>query len=82
MKICALTTKDNPYDYFKNPDEWASYEAFTGNRVYRALGNCTYTSSDISYEENAREVERSIDDIIKNDIIGVFKKVSTEVPDP
>lgn len=82
MKICALTTKDNPYNYFKNPDEWASYEAFTGSRVYSALGRCAYTSSDISYEENAREVERAIDDIIKNDPVGIFVKVTTEVDDP
>lgn len=82
MRICALTTKDNPNDYFKNPDEWASYEAFTGCRVYTALGDHAYTSSDISYEANAREVERAIDDIIKNDPIGVFVKITTEVPDP
>ena len=82
MRICALTTKDNPYDYFKKPDEWASYESFTGGRVYSALGDHVFTSSDISYEENAREVERAIDDIIKNDPIGVFVKVTTEVPDP
>lgn len=82
MRICALTTKDNPFDYFKKPDEWASYETLTGGRVYRALGNSVYTSSDISYEENAREVERAIDDIIRHDPLGIFVKVTTEVPDP
>lgn len=82
MKICALTTKDNPNDYFTNPDEWASYETLTGGRVYRMLGSCAYTSSDISYEENAREVERAIDDIIKHDPLGVYVKVTKEVPDP
>lgn len=82
MKICALTTKDNPYDYFKYPDEWASYEAFTGNRVYSMLGRCAFTSSDISYEENAKEVERAIDDIIRNDPVGIYMKVTQEVPDP
>lgn len=82
MRICALTTKDNPYDYFKYPDEWTSYEVLTGSRVYNMLGRFAYTSGDISYEENAREVERAIDDIIKNDPVGVFVKVTTLVPDP
>ena len=77
MRICALTTKDNPNDYFKKPDEWASYEALTGGRVYSALGDHAYTSSDISYE-----VERAIDDIIRNDPIGEFVKITMEVPDP
>ena len=82
MRICALTTKDNPYDYFKKPDEWASYESLTGGRVYSALGRHVFTSRDISYEENAREVERAINDIIRNDPIGEFVKVTMEVPDP
>ncbi len=82
MKICALTTKDNKNDYFKNPDEWQAWELLTGGRTYRAMGDHAYTSSDISYEENAREVERAIDEIIKNDVTGEFKKVCIEVPDP
>lgn len=82
MKICALTTKDNKWDYFKQPDEWASYDAITGYRATSMMGRFAHTSSDISYEENAREVERAIDDIIKYDVVGVFKKVFIEVPDP
>ena len=82
MKICALTTKDNPNDYFKNFDEWYSYEVLTGGRVLSALGDTVYTSDALSYEENAREVERAIGDIIDNDLIGMYKKVSIEVPDP
>lgn len=82
MKICALTTKDNKHDYFKEPDEWASHEAATGNRATRMMGRFAYTSSDISYEENAKEVERAIDEIIKYDPLGIFVKVTTEVPDP
>lgn len=82
LKICALTTKDNKWDYFKNSDEWLAYEQFTGGRVLSALGDNVFTSDALSYEENAREVERAIDDIIKNDVVGEFVKVSMEVPDP
>lgn len=82
MKICALTTKDNPWDYFKNPDEWYGYEVLTGGRVLSALGDTVFTSDALSYEENAREVERAIDDICQNDLVGIFIKVSKEVPNP
>ena len=82
MKIAALTTVDNPYDYFKNPDEWSAYETMTGGRVYNMLGKFVYTSDALSYRENAKEVERAIDEIIKYDVVGQFKKVSTDVPDP
>ena len=82
LKICALTTKDNPNDYFKDFDQWYSYEVLTGGRVLSALGDRVFTSESLSYEENAREVERAIDDILKNDSVGVFVKISKEVPDP
>lgn len=82
MKICALTTTDNPWNYFKQPDEWYGYEVLTGGRVLSALGDNVYTSDALSYEENAREVERAIDTIISNDPVGIYVKVSTEVPNP
>ena len=82
LKICALTTKDNKYDYFKQPDEWLAYEQLTGGRVLSALGDNVFTSDALSYEENAREVERAIDNIIRKDPLGEYVKVSIEVPDP
>lgn len=82
MKICALTTTDNPYDYFEQPDEWESYERLTGSRTYNMMGQFAYTSGSLSYNQNAKEVERAIDEIIKYDPLAIFKKVSKEVPDP
>ena len=81
MKICGLTTKDNPWDYFKQHDEWEAHENRTGMRATSALGRMAFTSGDLSNEENAREIERAIDDIIFYDPLGIFVKVSKEVPD-
>lgn len=75
MRICALTTVDNPYDYFKNPDEWQAYENITGCRAQKMMGRFAFTSDSLSYEQNAKEVERAIDDILKYDYVGEFKKV-------
>ncbi len=80
MRICALTTTDNPNDYFTHNDEWWSFEMLTGARTIRAMGDYAYTSTEISNAENAKEVERAIDEIIKHDPIGEFKKVFIEVP--
>lgn len=80
MRICALTTTDNPNDYFTHNDEWWSFEMLTGARTIRAMGDHAYTSTEISNAENAKEVERAIDEIIKHDPIGEFKKVFIEVP--
>jgi len=82
MRVCALTTVDNPYDYFKNPDEWEAYEKLTGSRVYRALGEVAKSSPNLSSKETAIEVERAIDEIILNyDPLLQFKKLVTEVED-
>lgn len=75
MRICALTTVDNPYDYFKQPDEWQAWENITGCRAQKMMGRFAYTSDSLSYEQNAKEVERAIDDILKYDFVGEFKKV-------
>lgn len=75
MTICALTTKDNPYNYFTQTDEWESYENSTGCRVLNMLGQFVFNSSSLSFEENAKEIERAIDEIIKYDSVGIFKKV-------
>lgn len=82
MILCALTTVDNPYDYFEQTDEWEAYENFTGGRVYKMMGEFAYTSESLSYAENAKAIERAVDDIVKYDMIGIFKKVTKEVPDP
>jgi len=81
MKVYALTTKDNPYNYFKNPDEWEAYENLTGRRVFRALGVYSRSSSHLSVAEYNKEVERTIDAIIDEDPIGIYMKIETEVED-
>lgn len=77
MKVCALTTVDNPYSYFNNRDEWEAYENATGMRATSMLGRFAFTSNQLSVQENEAEIERAIDEIIKYDPLGVFAKETT-----
>ena len=79
MKIYALTTKDNPYSYFKEKDEWEAYENATGCRATSMLGRFVFTSDQLSVEENEAEVERAIDEIIKYDPTHMFIKETSEI---
>jgi hypothetical protein len=79
MKIYALTTRDNPYSYFKEKDEWEAYENLTGNRALTMLGRFAYTSDQLSVEENEKEIERAIDEIIKYDPTNTFIKETGEI---
>ncbi len=79
MKMSALTTRDNPYSYFDEQEEWEAYENFTGNRATRMIGRFAFTSDSLSVEENQLEIDRAIDEIIKYDPLNVFLKETKEV---
>lgn len=68
---CALTTIDNPYDPFDQFTEWMLYDEEKGYHSTSYLGRIARTSD----EENDKEIERAIDEIIKYDFRNIYKKV-------
>lgn len=76
MARCALTTIDNPFDPFTQPDAWYRFDEGKGYHSCAYLARIARTSDQLSDEENDREVERAIDDIIKYDPLGIYKKVT------
>ena len=79
MRVCALTTFDNPYDPFDNISSWYNYDQEKGYCSCAYLARIARTSSQLSDEENARETERAIDEIIKYDFRNIYKKVTREI---
>ena len=75
MTICALTTVDNPYDPFDQFEEWYNFDIDKGYNSCAYLDRIAHTSEQMSDEENAKETERAIDEIIKYDFLNVYKKV-------
>lgn len=71
---CALTTIDNPFDPFKQFDEWFMFDEEKGYHSTSYLGRIARTSDQLSDEENRMEVERAIDEIIKYDFMGIYRK--------
>lgn len=72
---CALTTIDNPYDPFEQFTQWFLFDEEKGYHSTSYLGRVARTSDQLSEEENDKEIERAIDEIIKYDIAGIYKKV-------
>lgn len=79
MQSCALTTLDNPFDPFEQFDEWFLFDVEKGYNSCAYLARIARTSDQLSEEENAREIERAIDEIIQYDFMGIYKKVKREV---
>jgi len=83
MARCALTTIDNPYDPFTQFDAWYQYDEGRGYHSCAYLARIAHTSDQLSGAENEQEVERAIDDIVKYNPLGIYKKIkTTEQMDP
>jgi hypothetical protein len=74
-----LTTFDNPFDPFEQFDSWYMFDMDKGYGSCSYLSRVANTSDAMSDEENAAEIERAIDSIIKYDFMNRYKKVKREV---
>ncbi len=70
-----LTTIDNPFDPFEDFNEWFLFDVEKGYNSSELLGRIAKTSDALSEQENEEEIERAIDDIIKYDLLDIYKKV-------
>ena len=78
MTKTMLTTKDNPFDPFDQFDSWYRFDMDKGYCSCSYLARIARTSDQLTDEENNKEVERAIDEIIKYDFMNIYKKVKEE----
>ena len=74
-----LTTTDNPFDPFKEFDNWLQFDIEKGYYSCSYLARIAKTSDLLSDYENDLEIERAIDEIIALDFLNIYKKVSTTI---
>lgn len=85
MDEFALSTFDNPFDPFEQFDAWYRFDLDRA-RQYESKDCCSYldriakTSDQLSEEENNKEIERAIDEIIKYDFTNTYIKVKRKAP--
>lgn len=77
-----LTTIDNPFDPFTQWDHWKRYDEDKKYYTCNYLARIAKTSDDLSDEENNKEIESAINEIVSFNIIGLYKKVYEKSPDP
>lgn len=76
---CMLTTFDNPFNPFEDFTSWFMFDIEKGYYTCSMLGRIVNLQEDFSQKEENEEVERAIDEIIKNDFLNMYKKVTREV---
>lgn len=73
--VAMLTTIDNPFDPFTQWEEWYAFDEQAGHHTCSYLGRVTRSSNDLSDDERDRAVEDAIDEIIRVNGLGMYKKV-------
>ena len=78
MNEVMLTTIDNPYNPFTQFDDWFAFDELKGYHTCAYLARIAKTSDDLSEADEALAIELAIDEIVKENILGIYKKVRRE----
>jgi hypothetical protein len=73
-----LTTVDNPFNPFTQFDEWYSFDLARGYNTSGMLARIAQSSDDLSDSDQESAVEEAIDEIVELNVLGVFKKVTSD----
>jgi len=76
--ISMLTTIDNPYDPFTQYDDWFSFDEEKGYHSCAYLARIAKTSEELSDQDEDLAIEEAIDEIVKLNVLGVYKKAIKE----
>ena len=74
-----LTTTDNPFDPFEQFTQWQLFDAQKGRDTCGYLMRIAKISDDMSEVEYDKEINRAIDEIIAENPLGIYKKVTKEL---
>ena len=71
-----LSTIDNPYNPFTQYDEWFAWDAAAGYHSPGLLARIVVTSSDQSEADQVLDINDAIDEICRENVLGVSIKVA------
>lgn len=78
MKVSMLTTTDNPYSPFDEWEQWFTTDVMLGHHTPSYLARVAITSDELSDADQDLAIEEAIDEIIKDNPLGIYKKVTKE----
>jgi hypothetical protein len=81
MIVSMLTTVDNPFNPFEDFDLWYSYDSRAGYHTLGFLARILIISDELSESDQNSANDRAIDEIIQENVLGLYRRVQKEVPD-
>ena len=70
-----LTTIDNPFDPSTDFDSWYAYDTAAGYHTLSYLARVVKSSDELSIADQEQLVDDAIDEIVSENILGLYKKV-------
>jgi hypothetical protein len=74
-----LSTYDNPFNPFTHYKEWDAYDRQLGYHTSALLARVAIVSDQLSEVDYALAVEQAIDEIVKENVSGMHRKVTRPV---
>lgn len=81
MKRSMLSTIDNPFNPFDDFKAWYAYDVSSGYYTCELLARIAMTSDELSEADQDLAVDNAINEILKENISGMFIKVEREFAD-
>jgi hypothetical protein len=74
-----LTTVDNPHDPFDEYLAWFAYDTSSGYHTPTFLARILKDSDQLSDADEELANELAIDEIVKENVLGIYRKVTREI---
>lgn len=71
-----LTTIDNPFNPFTQFDSWYAFDTQSGYHTSAFLARVVRSSDELSEADQSLAIEQAIDEIIKENVSGIYRKVA------
>ena len=75
-----LTTVDNPFNPFTQFDEWFAYDRLLGHNTSAFLARIARLSDGLSEADEDLALQQAIDEIVDENVSGMFRKVREPQP--
>ena len=73
-----LTTVDNPYNPFTDFNTWLAFDIHMGYNTAAFLGRIVMDPEDLPEPYQALAIQNAIDEIVRENVSGMWRKVSRD----
>lgn len=80
-KRSRLTTVDNPHDPFDEYSAWFAFDTSSGYHTQSFLARILVDSDQLSDADQELAIEQAIDEVVKENVLGIYRKVTKEIDD-